>query len=101
MRNAPQLVEAARRSGEHDDSRSVAAPVTADVAQPRRTVRYTFSYTPLPTDPPAPDAEPDQEFADAYAAALRWVAWNARRRWPDHPTNDDVWALSVAAWEVG
>jgi hypothetical protein len=36
------------------------------------------------------------EFADTYDAARFWVEWNARRRWPDFPANDDVWAMSVA-----
>lgn len=40
-------------------------------------------------------------FADTYEAASRWVAWTARRRWPDFAANDQIWALSVAAWWHG
>lgn len=38
------------------------------------------------------------EWSETYDAARRWVAWNARRRWPMYAANDDVWALSVTAW---
>lgn len=40
----------------------------------------------------------DPRWNDAYACARLWVAWSARRRWPHHPANDDVWALSAASW---
>lgn len=40
-------------------------------------------------------------WADTYHDAQRWVAWTARRRWPDFPTNDDVWAASAASWWLG
>lgn len=38
------------------------------------------------------------EWSEAYTCARRWVAWSARRRWPDYACNDEVWAMSVAAW---
>lgn len=41
------------------------------------------------------------DWAETYTAARRWVEWNARRRWPDYAANDDVWALSAAAWWYG
>lgn len=41
------------------------------------------------------------EWADTYTSARQWVEWNARRRWPDHPCNDDVWAMSVTSWWHG
>jgi hypothetical protein len=39
-------------------------------------------------------------WADTYAEAQRWVRWNARRRWPAFPCNNDVWAASVTDWET-
>lgn len=39
------------------------------------------------------------DWADTYESAERWVAWNARRRWPAFAVNDEVWALSVTAWQ--
>ncbi len=41
------------------------------------------------------------DWADTYRAARYWVAWTARRRWPDHAANDAIWALSVADWWHG
>lgn len=41
------------------------------------------------------------EWADAYEAAKLWVRWTGRRRYPDAPTNDEVWAMSIASWWCG
>lgn len=41
------------------------------------------------------------EWADTYAAAYDWVMWTARRRWPHHPANDEIWAMSVTSWYHG
>jgi hypothetical protein len=42
-----------------------------------------------------------EEWARAFAAAMAWVQWSARRRWPAHTVNDQIWAASVADWECG
>jgi hypothetical protein len=44
---------------------------------------------------------PPSDWSATYDCATRWVAWNARRRWPQFAANDEVWALSVAAWWHG
>lgn len=44
---------------------------------------------------------PADTWATTYRAALLWVAWTARRRWPHHPANDLIWAASVASWWHG
>lgn len=33
-----------------------------------------------------------------YDCAEHWIRWTARRRWPDFPSNDAIWASSVADW---
>jgi hypothetical protein len=53
---------------------------------PARTAATAVNNSRLPRDD------------DPYDAARLWVAWTARRRWPDYPANDDVWAVSVASW---
>lgn len=46
-----------------------------------------------------PTREP-QGWPKAYAEAQEWVRTVGRHRWPDHPTNDEVWAISIADWLV-
>lgn len=46
-----------------------------------------------------PDASVAQ-WAQVYDCAQLWVAWNARRRWPDFTVNNEVWAMSVTGWEL-
>lgn len=41
------------------------------------------------------------DWAETYRAARCWVRWTARRRWPDFPCNDEIWAASVADWARG
>jgi hypothetical protein len=40
-------------------------------------------------------------WSDTYTSARDWVELNARRRWPDFPCNDEIWAMSVTAWWLG
>jgi hypothetical protein len=40
------------------------------------------------------------QWAEVYECADRWVRWTARRRWPTHLVNDQVWAMSVTSWEL-
>lgn len=47
------------------------------------------------------EASVTDPWADTYRDARRWVAWNARRRWPDFPCNDDIWAASATSWWHG
>lgn len=37
----------------------------------------------------------------AYAEALDWVKTVGRKRWPHFPCNDELWAVSIAAWRLG
>jgi hypothetical protein len=37
---------------------------------------------------------------EVYDSAERWVEWTARRRWPNFGANDQIWASSVASWEL-
>jgi hypothetical protein len=39
------------------------------------------------------------DWSDTFECAQLWVSWTGRRRWPTFAYNDDLWALSVAAWE--
>jgi hypothetical protein len=50
---------------------------------------------------PTVPQRPDTDWADTFECAQLWVAWNGRRRWPAFAYNDDLWALSVAAWHHG
>ncbi len=47
------------------------------------------------------DATTVPTWSDTFTAAQTWIRWTARRRWPHFPANDDVWALSITAWEHG
>lgn len=40
------------------------------------------------------------DWAEVYEDAERWVRWSARRRWPNFGANTQVWACSVASWEL-
>lgn len=40
------------------------------------------------------------DWAATEECAREWVAWTARRRWPEFAVNDDIWAASVTGWEL-
>ncbi len=40
-------------------------------------------------------------WTDAYTAAEQWIRWNGRKRWPQHPVNDEIWSMSIASWTTG
>jgi hypothetical protein len=41
------------------------------------------------------------QWRDTFEVAQLWVRDCARERWPGHPTNDGVWAMSATSWWHG
>lgn len=72
---------------------------------PHRNGLTPMTENPKGAQTPHPGAPPNTvpphtvtDWSDTFHAAQQWVTWTGRRRYPNCPTPDIAWAMSIEAW---